>query len=402
MLPSVGFRPSVRGHNQRGHGRGNGLSARPRRRLRDWLRHDPSRYPLGYNPGLDGLRGAATLCVIATHLSFAWCPGAFLYMDMFFVMSAYLITSLLLKGWTKTGRVGFRTFYRRRVLRLFPANYTMILTYLLVAYLILPHFRWHLKEAAAAGTYISNWVRAVLLPPTGCLGHTWSLAVEEQFYLLWPVLLTLLLKFIGLRTRLVALLVVLALGFASWRSWLTFHGASIERLYKGTDMRADALLIGCALGVALAIPEIRESATLQRTAKRLALPCLAVLVVGGFATDIQDRAMYAGVSLFFTLASACLIAALVLPEQTIPHRIFRAPLLVFLGGICYGLYLWHYPIFRIIKYHYGIVDPVAVGLIGVPLAFAAALLSWRFIESPFLAAKNRSAVGDAEPVASST
>lgn len=320
-------------------------------------------------------------------------------MDMFFVMSAYLITSLLLKRWTKTGKVGFRTFYRRRVLRLFPANYAMILTYLAVAYFILSNFRWHLKEAAAAGTYISNWVRAILLPPTGCLGHTWSLAVEEQFYLLWPVLLTLLLKFIGLRMRLVALLVVLALGCACWRSWLTFHGASIERLYKGTDMRGDALLIGCALGVALAIPGVRESAVLQRTAKHLALPCLAVLVVGGFATDIQDRSMYAGVSLFFTLASACLIAALVLPEQTIPHRIFRLPVLVFLGGICYGLYLWHYPIFRIITYRYGIVDPVSIGLIGVPLAFAAALLSWRFIESPFLAVKDRMPIVGTEAAA---
>lgn len=359
-------------------------------RLSEWLRYDPSRYPLGYNPGLDGLRGTATLCVLAAHLSPTWCPGAFLYMDMFFVMSAYLITSLLLKRWTKTGSVGFATFYIRRVLRLFPANYAMILSFLVAAYLILDDdFHWHLISAAAAGTYVSNWTRAFEAPIPGYLGHTWSLAVEEQFYLIWPVLLTLLVKAMGLRMRLVALLMLLALGFAGWRSWLTFHGAPIDRLYNGTDMRGDALLIGCALGIALAIPEVRKSPALQRAARFLAAPSLIALVVGGFTTDFHDRAMYAGWSLFFTLASTCLIIALVLPEESIPHYIFRSPPLVFLGRICYGLYIWHFPIFMVIMFGFGVAHPLAVGVIGVPLTFAAAILSWRFIESPFLRVKDR-------------
>ncbi|MCX8560346.1 acyltransferase [Mycolicibacterium mucogenicum] len=359
-------------------------------RLSEWFRYDPSRYPLGYNPGLDGLRGTATLCVLAAHLSPTWCPGAFLYMDMFFVMSAYLITSLLLKRWAKNGNVGFGTFYARRVLRLFPANYAMIGCFVVAAYLILDDdFIWHVIEAAAAATYVSNWTRAFEAPIPGFLSHTWSLAVEEQFYLIWPVLLTLLLKAIGLRIRLVVLLAVLALGSAGWRSWLTFHGASMERLYNGTDVRADALLIGCALGIALAMPKIRNNPTLQRTAKILAAPSLIALLVGGFTMDQHNLAMYAGISLFFTLASACLITALVLPEQTIAHQAFRSPPLVFLGRICYGLYIWHFPIFMFIMFGFGITHPVVAGLIGVPLTFAAAILSWRFIESPFLKAKDR-------------
>lgn len=357
--------------------------------LPEWLRYDPSRYPLGYNPGLDGLRGTATLCVLAAHLDISWCPGAFLYMDMFFVMSAYLITSLLLKRWAKTGSVGFGTFYLRRVLRLFPANYAMILTFVVVAFLVLPNFRWQLREGATAATYVSNWIRAFELPATGFLGHTWSLAVEEQFYLVWPVLLTLVLRITGLRMRLVALLGLLALGFAGWRSWMAFHGASEARLFNGTDMRGDALLIGCALGVALAIPRVRQSASLQRFAKVLALPSFAVLVVGGIMLDQHDRAVYAGISLFFTLSSACLITALVLPQQTITHLIFRSPPLVLLGRICYGLYIWHYPIYMVFRFRFGVTDPVLLGIIGIPLTFAAALLSWRYIESPFLKAKDR-------------
>lgn len=359
-------------------------------RVSEWLRYDPSRYPLGYNPGLDGLRGTATLCVLAAHLSPSWCPGAFLYMDMFFVMSAYLITSLLLKRWTKTGSVGFSTFYIRRVLRLFPANYAMILVFLVAAYLVLDDdFHWHLISAAAAATYVSNWTRAFGAPIPGYLGHTWSLAVEEQFYLIWPVALTLLLAAIGLRMRLVALLLMLALGAAGWRSWLTFHGASIDRLYNGTDMRGDALLIGCALGIAMAIPKVRNSAGLQRTARVLALPSLVALVVGGFTTDFQNRMMYAGISLFFTLASASLITALVLPEHSIPHHIFRSPPLVFLGRICYGLYIWHFPIFMVVMFGFRVGGPLTVGIIGLPLTFAIAILSWRFIESPFLKVKDQ-------------
>jgi len=310
-------------------------------------------------------------------------------MDMFFVMSAYLITSLLLKQWARTGRVGFSTFYRRRILRLFPANYAMILTFVVVAYLVLDGFRGHLKQAAVAATYVTNWTRAFEFPIPGFLGHTWSLAVEEQFYLVWPVVLTLLLGTIGLRMRLVALIALFAFGFAAWRSWLATHGASIERLYNGTDMRGDALLIGCALGVAMALPGVRQSAALQRTAKLLAVPSFVALVVGGFTMDQQNRAMYGGISLLFTLASASLITALVLPEQTFPHRIFRLPPLVFLGRICYGLYIWHYPIYMVIFFGFGIRDPISLGMLGVPLTFAAALLSWRFIESPFLKARDR-------------
>jgi peptidoglycan/LPS O-acetylase OafA/YrhL len=358
--------------------------------LPEWLRYDPSRYPLGYNPGLDGLRGTATLCVLAAHLNFGvWCPGAFLYMDMFFVMSAYLITSLLLKRWNNTGNIGFATFYLRRFLRLFPANYAMILTLVVVAYLTLHNFRGHLTQAAVAATYTTNWTRAFEVPMPEYLGHTWSLAVEEQFYLVWPVILALLLRAVGLRMRLVALIGLLALGFAGWRSWLTLHGASESRLFNGTDMRGDALLVGCALGVAMAMPRVRQSLTLQRAAELLALPSFVVLVVGGFTMDQHNRAMYGGISLIFTMASACLITALALPRQTIPHRIFRSPPLVFFGRICYGLYLWHYPIFNVIRFNYGVTEPVLLGVIGVPLTFVAALLSWRFIESPLLKAKDR-------------
>jgi peptidoglycan/LPS O-acetylase OafA/YrhL len=178
-----------------------------------------------------------------------------------------------------------------------------------------------------------------------------------------------------------------ALGFAVWRSWLTFDGASIARLYNGTDTRADALLLGCALGIALALPQIRDSATVQRWAARLALPMVIVLLIAGYTLQWEMRGMYAGGSFVFSLVSTVLVAALALPTPTLAHRLFALPPLVFLGRICYGLYIWHFPIYNVLRFGFD-MQTAGVALIGVPLTFAFAIASYLWIERPFLALKD--------------
>ena len=352
-----------------------------------FLRDNPNRYPLGYHAGLDGLRGTMTLGVMAAHVREAWCPGSFVYMDTFFLMSAYLITALLLKGWGRNGSIGFARFYWRRVLRLFPAFYVMLAAFCVLA-LFLPDTRGHLTQALVAGLYISNWTRAFGVEMPQFLGHTWSLAIEEQYYLLWPLLLAGLLKWSGLRLRSVAIVLLAALGFAAWRSWLAFDGAPIERLYNGTDTRADALLIGCALGLALALPQVRDNAAVQRFCRAMALPAVLVLLVAGYTLQWQMRWMYAGGSVLFSCVSAVLVAALVLPHRSLAHRVFELPPLVFLGRICYGLYVWHFPIYNALRFGLGLSDTWVAG-VGIPLTFAVATLSYRYIERPFLAIKDR-------------
>ncbi len=359
-------------------------------RLLSLFRDNPHRYPLGYHAGLDGLRGTMTLGVMAAHVREAWCPGSFVYMDTFFLMSAYLITALLLKGWSRSGEIQFARFYYRRALRLFPANYVMIAAFCVAAFLWLDDTAGHMKQAVVAGLYVSNWTRAFEVPMPQFLGHTWSLAIEEQYYLLWPVILAGLLKIWGLRARTVVIVLLAALAFAVWRSWLTYDGASIARLYNGTDTRADALLIGCALGMMLALPGVRGNMGLQNFARVAALPCVLILLIAGYSLQWEMRAMYAGGSVFFSLVSAVLVAALVLPQRTLAHRIFELPPLVFLGRICYGLYLWHFPIYNILRFGFSLSDVWVAGL-GIPLTFAIAMLSYRYIESPFLAIKDRMA-----------
>jgi len=352
------------------------------------LLENPNHYPLGYRPALDGLRGTMTLGVMAAHIKESWCPGSFVYMDTFFIMSAYLITALLLKGWRRDGRIQFTRFYYRRALRLFPANYVMLAVFAVAAWLLLDDFGGHLKQIAVAGLYVSNWTRAFEVPMPQFLGHTWSLSIEEQYYLLWPLLLAGLLKCFGLRKRTLMVVLAVAFGFALWRSWLSFDGASIARLYNGTDTRADALLLGCALGIALALPQIRDNVALQRWVARMAMPIVVALLVAGYTLQWEMRAMYAGGSFVFSLLSTLLVAALALPQVTLAHRLFSVPPLVFLGRICYGLYIWHFPIYNVLRVAFG-METWGVALIGVPLTFAFAIASYLLIERPFLAMKDR-------------
>lgn len=358
------------------------------RRLLAPLFENPNHYPLGYRPALDGLRGSMTLGVMAAHIKESWCPGSFVYMDTFFIMSAYLITALLLKGWRRDGEIRFARFYYRRALRLFPANYVMLAVFALAAWLLLDDFGGHLKQIAVAGLYVSNWTRAFEVPMPQFLGHTWSLSIEEQYYLLWPLLLAGLLKCFGLRIRTLLIVVAVAMSFALWRSWLSFEGASIARLYNGTDTRADALLLGCALGIAFALPQIRESAVVQRWLARMAVPIVAALLIAGYTLQWEMRAMYAGGSFGFSVLSMLLVAALALPQVTLAHRLFSLPPLVFLGRICYGLYLWHFPIYNVLRVAFG-MEALGLVLIGVPLTFAFAIASYLLIERPFLAMKDR-------------
>ncbi|HVN35413.1 MAG TPA: acyltransferase, partial [Casimicrobiaceae bacterium] len=139
------------------------------------------RFPLGYSASLDGARGLMTITVIAAHLDPDWYPGAIIFMDTFFIISGYLITSLLLKDWFELGRIRFARFYLRRIYRLYPALVLMLAAYLIVAALFLRPFEPALRAVGAALFYMMNWARAFDWDISTHLGHAWSLSIEEQF-----------------------------------------------------------------------------------------------------------------------------------------------------------------------------------------------------------------------------
>jgi len=337
---------------------------------------------------LDGLRGVAVLAVIGFHGGVPLTSGGFIGVDVFFVLSGFLITSIIATEQQLTGRISLKNFYLRRLLRLAPALLLLLAVYCVYSLLFSRTPQRNLVDALIALFYAMNWARAYWLDAPLDLGHTWSLSSEEQFYLTWPLLLMLLLPKLGLtRTAWLAL----GLALCSWaaRAGLLWLGATDRRVYSGLDTHADGLLLGCAL--ALACTQLSSS---QRRITLPSMAPLAALSVLGTILALASwnaRVMFFGGYALANAAAALVIASLVLGSSGRIGALVRAALelrpLVWVGGMSYGLYLWHYPIFRVLR---------AAGLgrfptlgIGVLLTFAIAFASFKFVEKPALRLKKR-------------
>ena len=203
---------------------------------------------LGYRPELDGLRGLSILLIYIHHLYYPILPGGFLGVDIFFVLSGFLITCLLIEEWDRECSISLKNFYIRRVLRLIPALLFLIIIVGGFALISLDKRRSipTYQGIWLTLSYASNWLYALrYFSANNPLGVTWSLAIEEQFYLTWPLLLSLALRFKLGRRWMIYILVLIIAFVPLHRKLLAEQGASIFRLYYSSDTRADALLIGC-------------------------------------------------------------------------------------------------------------------------------------------------------------
>lgn len=345
-----------------------------------------------YIAGLDGLRALAVLAVIAYHLNVGGAKGGLLGVGVFFVLSGYLITDLLLAEWSRNGKINLKDFWLRRARRLLPSMFLMLAA--VVAWLLIVD-RARLVaiqgDITAALLYFSNW-RFIFhqvsyfesFGPPSPLGHLWSLAVEEQFYLLWPLLLALGLRLVPQRGKLAFLTLAGAVVSALAMAFLYEPGTDPSRVYYGTDTRSFALLIGA--GLAILLPSQKLSESISRKAR------LLVEVVGGvgllivlymmWQTNEYDASLYRGGMVVLSLASAAVVAALVHPGTLLGKAMSWTPLR-WLGVRSYGMYLWHYPVIVLTTpaVHTGDVDAMRVVL---QLAFCILLpaLSWRYLEEP--------------------
>jgi peptidoglycan/LPS O-acetylase OafA/YrhL len=339
---------------------------------------------LGYRPELDGLRGIAIILVLFAH-AFDWPRGSFIGVDMFFALSGFLITTLLLEEWATYGSISLRHFYLRRYYRLFPALVVVIAIYVLYVLLFVNDGTGiRLRGAGFGVTYMANWGQAFKPFPQAQLdtGYLWTLAIEEQFYLIWPALLILMLRRgAGVRgTQWILCAMIVAV--VAWRNFLIFHGADPNRTYFGTDTRFDELLLGC-LAATFYVSRRRESGRARWLATGAAIGSGLFLVYRIFKLNQWTFWTVRITLTFVAIATALIIYACVTDSVPLLTRALSAKWLVFVGVISYSLYLWHVPtdiflhdVARLSRW------PLAASEFG--LAFAAAYGSYVLVERPFL------------------
>ena len=344
-------------------------------------------FKLGYRPALDGLRGIAILSVLAfhTHHIFDWSllKGANAGVDIFFVLSGFLITALLIEEWEKTGEISLKNFYWRRALRLVPA-----LLVLLTALYFLSDLLFSRVEAddtrrgiPVAFVYISDVALAFFNLRLGALQHTWSLAIEEHFYLVWPLVLLGSLRLGISKKRLVLLTLLLAVASALHRAVLHQFGAPPVRTYYGIDTRADSLLIGCAAGLCVSWSLVRA-----RAFRPLLVPALIFIGFCMAATGYGSSFMSLGGFTLLALATAVLLVNVVLAPSSYLRGFLEWGFLVWVGRISYGLYLWHYPVFKTTSF-LNLSWPLELG-VALAVTVAVTCLSYYLIERPALRLKH--------------
>lgn len=331
---------------------------------------------LGHQPALDGLRGVAIILVMLFHAQ----PfhgrglgggGAF-GVDLFFVLSGFLITTLLLERSEPT----LWPFYRRRALRLLPAVVAFVVAFVAFYAITAPD---QVEDATTNGwlalSYVGNWFdRGRILPE---VTHLWSLAVEEQFYIVWPIVLSGAIRYrIRPRHRIAAIIVtVIAVGV--WRAVL-FEAGDVAAYFR-TDARVDALLIGGV--VAIIRPTLRRftapAASTIGTAAMVAFLAVALSSIGPWV-------YYGGFTLVAVLAAVIVVAAL--DDRWALRPLLTSKVLTVIGRVSYSLYLWHFPIFTVVHRHVSGAGGLVLAMV---LSTAATALSYRYVEQPFMRWKTR-------------
>ncbi len=360
--------------------------------------------------GLDGLRGIAVVAVILYHGGVSWAPGGLLGVELFFVLSGFLITSLLLAEWARSGGIVLRAFWARRARRLLPALFALVLVIGIYYALGGPTTAVPNLENDGISTllYVNNWHQIAngtnyfaASGPISPLQHTWSLAIEEQFYVLWPLVV---LAVLGLARRrgtsdrrslqiLLGLSLAGAVASAADMA-LLFNGAhGLDRVYYGTDTRAAGLLIGASLATAVMLrrrwpaPRGRLARTaLTARGRRVlaggAMVALAAIAAGVGLAGGSSRWLYPYGLLGVDAAGVVVILAVLAVPRSPAVRLLSAPPLRAMGTISYGLYLWHFPLFLWLDESSTHTTGLALLALRLSVTLAVSLLSYWLVEQP--------------------
>nr|WP_160038488.1 MULTISPECIES: acyltransferase family protein [Paenibacillus] len=361
-----------------------------------------------YMPGIDGLRALSVLAVIAYHLNLKWAQGGLLGVGIFFVISGYLITDQIVSEWKKHNSLDLMNFWIRRARRLLPAMIAMLM-FVAVCLLFVDSSRLEALKGDFLSSllYVNNWYLIFhevsyfeSFGPASPIGHLWSLSIEEQFYVVWPLLLVLGLKITRRRRKLVLMILGLAAVSALAMAMIYVPGTDPSRVYYGTDTRAFALLIGAALAIVWPSRKLREH--VSRVARGVlditGLLGIVVLLILMHRINEYDDFLYHGGFVIISFIAAAVIAVLAHPSSFV-GRIMGCKPLRWIGMRSYSLYIWHYPVIILTNPAVN-TDGISVGRIILQLTFSLILsaLSFKYIEVPLRRGKFREVRSNGFPV----
>ncbi|WP_224963354.1 acyltransferase family protein [Geomonas subterranea] len=341
-----------------------------------------------YSAALDGVRGIAVITVVLAHFGVPFIRRGGLGVDIFFTLSGFLITSILLHEFSKTGSISFKDFYLRRVFRLFPALLFLLIVYGALASFFGKNLTRHFGDIALVFFYVANWASAAGLNRPGELGHTWSLSVEEQFYIVWPCLFYFLLKNWG-RIGLLTVSVLLTILSMSQNFFMSTF-SPWWRLYYGSDTRAFMLLLGCCF--AMLIYFWQDHLVMPKPLEHV-LPFVTAAGIASLMlhTDpfLNEPDYFRGKIFLIPLLTCGLLYQVLMPGFDYSKKIISTKVLVYFGKRSYSLYLWHYWIMSI--WHMG--GPrdsrVMVRLMWAVSSIVITEVSYRYVELPFLSLKKK-------------
>lgn len=357
---------------------------------------EPLKADRRYMPGLDGLRAVAVLGVVAYHLGLSPFPGGFLGVSVFFTLSGYLISDLILSR-SAAGEFTLRSFWQARARRLLPAMFLMLVALMAWVTLVGPRQSGDFRAASLTSfLYVNNWWQVLRnvsyfaqFQSPGPLNHLWSLAVEEQFYIVWPLVLLVLARYVRerdrgpLRPRLALSILGLAVLSTVLMAVLFDPAKDPTRVYYGTDTRAAELLVGAAL--AAVWPGAKLRAAIRTGARNVVdgLGALGLLVIIVMFLTVHDRSsfLYQGGFALLSVAVACVVACVAHPASRV------APLLGnramrWVGARSYGIYLWHFPVIALSTPNSDAGPHILRTPLQLVVSFCLAALSWQFLEDP--------------------
>jgi peptidoglycan/LPS O-acetylase OafA/YrhL len=332
-------------------------------------------------PAIDGLRGIFALAVLTAHVNINWLPHTHILMDIFFTISAFLITLALIKNIEKNGKISLLTFTKRRLLRLYPALIFCVVPYTIVAYFLVENFRFIIDDAFLTLIYASNFSKLSNYVYPHFFGHTWSLAIEEHFYIIWPSLLALLLIRKEVWKNSAKILLAIMLVSIAWRIYLVDSGAEWSRLYYASDTRIDAFVIGGLL--AFIQPSLNYLYRNMPFFKNILIALSFCILLSLYFWDPKVKYYFVWQQPVILFLSCALIFVITRNDKNIIERTLDSKILQWVGVRCYGIYLWHWPIIWFLISNTEISKP-ALFLIVLPFSLFMAWFSYKYIEEPIL------------------